>query len=632
MRIRRRTICVTMVLIVLAVVLARLTWPPVADERHPDQRPDNDGTRAIPLATLATSTFLNSEAGVEYVGSQACRECHQDEWDSYQLSGMARSMHTIDGDRDPAGETFQHEASGRRFQSLWRDKKMVHREELVGEDRPVLLAEHQMSYVVGSGSHFTMYLGEVDGFLVESPLTWYTAKPGWDMSPGYDQPHHLGFQREITTDCLFCHAGQASAIDGSYHRIRITELGISCERCHGPGALHVAQHSSGNAGSTNVDGDHDRTIVNPSRLSRDRADAVCHQCHLQSRAYVAARGRSLADFRPGLALEDFQHYYRSTDPRQQMKVVGHTEQMLLSRCHRESKTLTCLTCHNPHVTLPETERAARHRRTCLTCHDMSACTASTARRQQTRPADNCVTCHMPSVPTNTLHVAVTHHRIGIHRDENAPSAGTPASEDLEPIHDLSRFSRLDRERSLGLAYLKRVFQLGIDSSPESRRLWVRSRELLLQSQNEGLGDPDVDATLAQLLFPTRPVEAIGFARAALENPRLDIESRLNALFALASYHQRQKQPRRALEYLDELIGLRRSAADWELRALCLLQQRDIPATVQALETAIGIDPELLPARDLLARLYRDQGKPGLSDSQRRLVRRLTEQFRKRDPR
>ena len=630
MRLCRRTTAVTVCLVVLAVVLARLLWPSPPEEIEPGQRPGKDGPPSTPLTALATSDYLNVVPGVEYVGSRACRECHEGEWDSYQASGMARSMHESDENRDPVGATIRHQSSGRRFQSLWRDKKLLHREELDDGGPPVLLGEHEMRYAVGSGAHFTMFLAEVDGFLIESPLTWYTAKPGWDMSPGYDQPHHLGFQREITADCLFCHAGQSSAIDGSYHRIRITELGISCERCHGPGALHVARHSADNAGSSGSDDTRDHTIVNPAQLSRDRADAVCHQCHLQSRAYVAARGRGLADFRPGLALEDFQHYYRSTDPRQQMKVVGHTEQMLLSLCHQKSKTLTCLTCHNPHETLPENERAAHHRQTCLTCHDVSGCRATPATRQQTKPADNCVGCHMPPVPTNTLHVAVTHHRIGIH-DDTTPATETAASnEELEPIHDLSRFSLLDRQRSLGLAYLKRVFQLGIDSSPESRRLWNQSRELLLQSQREGLADPDVDATLAQLLFPTRPVEAIGFARAALTNPQLGVESRLNALFALASYHQRQKQPRRALEYLDKLITLRRSAADWELRALCFLEQRDIPATIQALETAIGIDPELLPARNLLARLYRDQGKSDLSDQQRQLVRQLTEQFRKRN--
>lgn len=623
--------------LVMAIVIGSVgAWAWFAARRAPqngDRDPASPGpiaAREIPLTELAPSRFLNTAADVKFAGSNACRECHEEEWESYSHSGMSRSMREIDVDQEPPDETVQHKISGRRFQSLRRDGTLRHREELVDGDRPLLLAEHEMRYVVGSGTHFTMYLNEIDGFLVESPLTWYAAKPGWDMSPGYDQPHHLGFQREITVDCLFCHAGQARAIDGSYHRIRIDEMGIGCERCHGPGALHVARHTSGSDTDDN-DSEFDTTIVNPARLSRDRADAVCHQCHLQSRAYVAARGRSLADFRPGLALEDFQHYYRSADPRLQMKVVGHTEQMLLSRCYRESGTMTCMTCHNPHAIAPSSERATIHRRTCLKCHETGRCPSPADRRRQTKPPDNCVACHMPTVPTNTLHVAVTHHRIGVHRDNSQTTSpgNRPSSPDLEPIHDLSRFQQLDRQRSLGLAYLKSTFRTG-DGGGDFRVLWSRSRELLMKSRNQGLRDPEVDATLAQLLFFNQPGEAVGHAKTALEDPGLSIESRLNALFALASDHQQQRRPTQALRYLDELTRLRRSAADWELRALCLLQQQDTTQALRALETAVAIDPELLPARKLLIRLYRERGNQVELAHQQELVRGLTRLLRARD--
>jgi len=608
---------------------ARPTQTPNAQPRHQQQLNDD---QPAPLTTLAKSDFLNTATNVQHVGSQACRECHEDQWQSYQQSGMAHSMHKIQPDTHspdiPATGTVEHSRSGKRYHSLWQDGQLLHREELVaGNGLPVLLAEHEIQFVVGSGVHFTMYLSEIDGFLVESPLTWYSAKPGWDMSPGYDDKFQLGFQREITADCLFCHAGQADAIDGSYHRIQVTELAIGCERCHGPGELHVKRHTSGNELDTSDD-NYDRTIVNPVHLSRDRAEAVCHQCHLQSQAYVPARSRSLADYRPGLALEDFQHYYRSTNSNEQMKVVGHTEQLLQSPCYQESKTLSCMTCHNPHDRAPANNRTARHRQSCLNCHNSDACHESNANRQQTSPPDNCLACHMPNVPTDTLHVAVTHHRIGIHRDNTNTTAAASNTQDLEPIHDLSRFSQPDQSRSLGLAYLRRVFKLGIASGPESNRLWDKSLKLLLQSQQDGLGDPDVHATLAQLLFQKEPLRAVSYARIALEQPTLNIESRLNALFALASHHHSRKQPKQALAHLDQLTRLRRSASDWELRALCLLQQRDLTAAINALETAIGIDPNLLPARNLLAQLYKDQRQFELANTQKQILRRLAQFLRK----
>ena len=546
-------------------------------------------------------------------------------------------MRTVDLAVEPPDASIEHALSSRSLQTTRQDGRLLHREEISGGSRPWIVGEHEIKYIVGSGVHFTMYLCEIDGFLVESPLTWYVAKPEWSMSPGYDSPHHLGFQREITAACLFCHAGRATAIENSYHRIRIDELGIGCERCHGPGSLHVARHNEESTAEPGEDQDeYDRTIVNPARLARDRAGAVCHQCHLQPRAYVDPRGRGLVDYRPGLALEDFQHYYRSTDPRQQMKVVGHAEQMMLSRCYTQSDSLTCITCHNPHATPTVADRPAHYRRLCQGCHgpdDTSQCTAENVARQQTLPADNCIACHMPTIPTRTLHTAVTHHRIGLHGDDAAntgpESPSRKPGDELEPLHDLSRYHRLDRQRSLGLATLKRVFQLGIGSGPRSRQLWDRSRSLLLQVRKNGLVDPDVEATLAQLLFETSKDQAVGHAAAALENPAIGIESRLNALYALASHHHSRNRPGKSLEYLEQLIRIRRSASDWEMRGMCQLQQRKYQAAIESLQTAVAINPELLPAHDILSRLYDDLGKTTESARHRRRVRRLQVIFRSR---
>jgi hypothetical protein len=311
-----------------------------------------------------------------------------------------------------------------------------------------------------------------------------------------------------------------------------------------------------------------------------------------------------------------------------MKVVGHTVQLLQSPCYQKTKTLTCMTCHNPHDRAPANNRTARHRQSCLNCHNSDACHESNASRQQTSPPDNCLACHMPNVPTETLHVAVTHHRIGIHRDDTIEGSYENDTQDLEPIHDLSRFSQTDQSRSLGLAYLRRFFKLGINSGPESNRLRDKSLKLLLQSQQDGLGDPDVHATLAQLLFQNEPLRAVSHARIALEQPTLKIEPRLNALFALANHHHSRKQPKQALVHLDQLTRLRRSSFDWELRALCLLQQRDLTATINALETAIGIDPNLLLARNLLVQLYEGQRQFELANTQKQIIRRLDQFLQK----
>ena len=57
---------------------------------------------------------------------------------------------------------------------------------------------------------------------------------------------------------------------------------IGCERCHGPGELHVAHPE--------IIGGRDMTIVNPASLAPSLRDAVCEQCHLQGEKRVLRRG------------------------------------------------------------------------------------------------------------------------------------------------------------------------------------------------------------------------------------------------------------------------------------------------------------------------------------------------------
>src|SRR5205814_5526813 len=114
----------------------------------------------------------------------------------------------------------------------------------------------------------------------------------------------------------------------------------------GPGSLHVERHRDRQPGKG--EREQDFTIVNPRHLSRELAESVCQQCHLRPTAAVVARGRDWSEFRPGLPLQDFLHTFQSEAENAQMTVVGHVEQLHLSKCYQGSTTLTCVSCHDPH--------------------------------------------------------------------------------------------------------------------------------------------------------------------------------------------------------------------------------------------------------------------------------------------
>ena len=85
----------------------------------------------------------------------------------------------------------------------------------------------------------------------------------------------------------------------------------------------------------------------------------------------------------------------------------------VSRCYKESKgELGCISCHDPH-TLPEpADRIADDQKRCLECHAKRGCSLTAEVRLKKSPQDDCVSCHMSTLPGSTVgHSAITDHRI-----------------------------------------------------------------------------------------------------------------------------------------------------------------------------------------------------------------------------
>jgi hypothetical protein len=527
-----------------------------------DAPPSSDRQWAV--AHLPESEFLNTGADAHYVGSEQCLECHQDDYHAYRETGMGRSLDLLDPANEPSDIEFDHDKSGRRYKVYRRDGQMHHQEMLLPEnsdESPLVMADHAIQYVIGSGRHSRSYLLEIDGFLVESPLTWYASRKAWGMSPGYDEPVHPSFSRAVDTGCLRCHSGSSTALDGSFHRIQVHETWISCERCHGPGSLHVDRWSSAEGlAAAATAGKMDHTIVNPIHLDRELSESICAQCHLRAAAGVMARGRSMDDFRPGLPLDRFRTDFRLAEERSQMTVVGHVEQLRMSRCHQQSE-LTCTTCHNPHGRPRETERVSYHRAQCLTCHNQDTCTVDPSVRLAKSAEDNCMTCHMPTSDTDIPHLAFTHHRIGIHPPRPEDQTVTHQERGLIPLSDQSAFSELDRRRSLGLAYV-----YAADDEAEqgkARDHAMRAYEILREVWSAGLRDVEVAAALA-LLAGRSGHDAGEYVQFALSQPDAPPMARINTLLASAAWHAERGELAKALASARKLVELRRVSGDWRL--------------------------------------------------------------------
>lgn len=589
------------------------------------------GRSSSPPDSRATSSVADETPGgtqraADFVGSAACAECHPEQHKSYLNTAHSRSLSIVDPDLEPDDADFLHEVSGRNYSVYRSDGRMRHREALLTDDGETIAeSDYPVTYLVGSGRHSRTYLSEIDGFLVESPITWYESRREWDVSPGYDVPVPPGFERAADIGCLACHVGSAEEIDGSLHRIRFHELAIGCERCHGPGRKHVDAADSGQPHSVVV-----ATIANPAKLSRTLVEDICAQCHLRgdATAYLAEQGP--LDFRPGAPLTSVRVDFVTDHRNSLMEVVGHVEQMHLSRCYTQSGELTCTTCHDMHASGTDSSPEQFYRSRCIGCHTVNGCGLPETGAQRVAKHDDCITCHMPQSETDIPHIAFTHHRIGIHTGLAAPPAAGGEPPHLVAFQDVSALDPLLVQRLTGLAYLELATRQ--NSEQKFAYCFGEASRRLDAVREQGMTDGDIEAGLAQLLMNTDPGRAESFAETALRRGSLRAESRVNALLVRALTSQRFGNLNAAVSSFEELQAVRRFGADCFLLGSCL-QGVDPERALSEARKAAEIQPLRADVSGLVAVLLEQSGRSGEAQQQQRVTRLLeqhAEKIRHRD--
>lgn len=602
--------------LVLLALVGIWRWSSAPAQQAPRRTVPVDADALADLPKLsplprADSRYLNTTSEARYVGNAVCQSCHADEHESYQLTAHSRALGRVDEANEPADTEFFHQASGRWYKVYRQNDQLWHRESVRSPSgRELVLNDYAVEWVIGSGRFSKSYLIEQDGFLVESPITWYAASDRWSMSPGFDQAAHRGFERLADQGCLVCHAGHVLATDGNTFRPRIEQMSIGCESCHGPGSLHAERRKE----SRSTSPAEDLTIVNPERLSRELSESVCASCHLRGTATVFRRGLGLNDVRPGLPLTDVRLDYGLTDPSGEMEVVGHVEQMRLSRCYTESQTMTCITCHDPHRQPTPAEAVAYYRQACLECHADGDCGQPVLERLQVDARDNCVTCHMPKTDTDIPHFAFTHHRIDMpaaHASKRDKESGSPAMT-LTPLADLAHLTPAERNRAMGLAYI----EFAEKQSAHYQTLLRRAASLLAQGEQDG----DSAAALARVLWELGDdAAAVAQAERALAATVLSTGSRANALVVRGSARLEARQAAAAVADFEKLTRLQRHPGYWQLLGEAKLAQQDPAGAVAALEKAVEIAPQRLDFRQFLLDLYSRSGRPAEAARQREVI-------------
>jgi predicted CXXCH cytochrome family protein len=196
--------------------------------------------------------------------------------------------------------------------------------------------------------------------------------------------------------CDGCHS-----VNYNIDNHQVSEWNVGCEKCHGPGSLHVAHPTKEN-------------IVNPKRLDFVRANDTCIQCHSQGQPLsnpIQGKyydwpvgfevGKRLADYwkleelKPGTT-----NFYQFADLTAHKNRMQGNDFVQSNMYHRE---IRCFDCHQVHSNENPASLNARGNQVCLACHTaenpagLKGTIPEHTHHAANSPGSQCTACHMPRI-------------------------------------------------------------------------------------------------------------------------------------------------------------------------------------------------------------------------------------------
>jgi predicted CXXCH cytochrome family protein len=334
-----------------------------------------------------TTPTLNQKTPVkQYIGSKKCAKCHEEYykgWKTTLHSKMEQEVIRTGMDRTVLGD----------FSS---------------KDPDLTFTLDEVDMLVGSRFK-QRYAKKIQNDYYMLPAQWnvdtkewvpYHPKQDWWAAEEGLYPKEW-YKRPTSKLCEGCHT-----TGFNIHTKKPAEKNISCEACHGPGNLHAKTEEEAN-------------IINPAKLSHERGNMVCFQCHMRGKppkgqfeTYAWAVG-----YTPGAFLPKYWSYSKPSGENNysfwadgyahRNRVQGNN--FIQSRMYR--KGVSCFTCHDPHGTRHTsfTVKSAETNSLCLSCHGENSQNAVFKHDQSehshhavTNRGSVCIECHMPKTGKNAV--------------------------------------------------------------------------------------------------------------------------------------------------------------------------------------------------------------------------------------
>jgi len=393
-----------------------------------------------PLRAVQKSTEPTFD---DFLGSEACAECHQEQYDLWKNSTHGNAGGT------PALQNVigQFDGKPRRFKDAVvtptiKNQKYLFTVEQKGFPRKVFQVDAVIGggHMEGGGSQ-TYFAHFPDGTLrflpfdfIRKEKVWFgetKGNRGWipintelsitDLSE-WPPSRILGAEPNFN-NCQECHGSQIQTTFDTQAKKYVTKykgLSINCESCHGPGRRHVELAKSGK-----IEAAEDIGMQSLAALTKEESLEVCFRCH-------ALKDAIANGYLPG---KNLQGYYalkfpmlgeNPYHPDGRTRAFAYQEGHLYSDCYLNG-SMTCVDCHDPHA---QTYRDVNGMKLigkfdngqCVDCHASKALASERhSHHPKNSPGNLCTSCHTPYLQHpamgNHLRFARADHSIPIPRPE-----------------------------------------------------------------------------------------------------------------------------------------------------------------------------------------------------------------------
>ena len=335
------------------------------------------------LLVFLAATVFGQTPSAQFVGSAACKTCHPAIYERWSKTRMANVV------RDP---------------KIHPDAILP---DLSKPDPLVKFTKDDIAFVYGSKWKQRYFTKRGDDY--------YVLGAQWDVTHQIWRPYSVtpntdNMQRPTGPLCDGCHS-----VNYDIQTKAVTEWNVGCEKCHGPGSLHVRKPSQQN-------------IVDPARLGTVQAADVCIQCHSEGHPLTNPINGNDYDWPVGFQvgtgeLKNFwklheyklgeqtaTHFADGTAHKNRMQGNDFVQSVMYTH------GVSCHSCHDVHGTENNADLLKPVNAMCLECHGPKspngprAPTIEAHTHHQAGSAGNeCVSCHMPKIATQLADTNVRSH-------------------------------------------------------------------------------------------------------------------------------------------------------------------------------------------------------------------------------